>query len=154
LLKRILLIVVACCPQIILFILFFKKDDEEIAKGKNFDSKINQSHGFTFGEGNSNKKNYTKSANTVSNMMTSQEDDAHQKLTAPSTYEIKIRKRRACQLKALVILVALFAAVCIGCIMAYFFIKYNNEHERYVKYTQYMVAERNCKCLLFELIFF
>ena len=78
-----------------------------------------------------------------SSVASTSEDDPHLKLTT-SPYEIKIRKRRACQLKALVVLVALFAAVCIGCIMAYFFIKYKNEHEQYLKYTQNMVAERTC----------
>ncbi len=81
-------------------------------------------------------------------------EDDHLKLTPSSTYEIKIRKRRACQLKALVVLVALFAAVCIGCIMAYFFIKYNNEHEKYLKYTQGMVADRNSKFYSNSLDFF
>lgn len=84
-------------------------------------------------------------------MMSPNEDDAHHKLTAPSSYEIKIRKRRTCQMKALVIMIALLAAVCIGGIMAYFFIKYNTENEKYLKYTQNMVAERNSIIFFFKL---
>jgi hypothetical protein len=77
-------------------------------------------------------------------------DDGNIKLTKNSIYEIKVRRRRTCQLKALVITLAIFAAICIGCIMTFFFIKYAQEHDRYLKYTKNMVAERDCKLNFFS----
>ena len=64
------------------------------------------------------------------------------KSTKFSAYDMKLRRRKSCQLKALVVFLAMLAAACIGVIIAYFFVKYSNEHEKYLRYTQNMVAER------------
>ncbi len=56
-----------------------------------------------------------------------------------------MRQRRTCYLKTLVVLLAMLAAACIGLIIAYFFVKYNNEHMRYLEFTKNMVAERDCR---------
>jgi hypothetical protein len=121
-------------------------------------STISQSHGFTFGDASSQTNIKTACANTASSMAISDEDlnanmpnCTHSKLTTTnlSLYDIKIRRRRACQMKALIVLLALLAAGCIGCILGYFFIRYNNENLRHLKYTQNMVAERNSKLFFF-----
>lgn len=74
------------------------------------------------------------------------DDNAKLKLTgSASSYEIKIRRRRACHIKALVILVALLTAGFIGCLFTYYFMRYQKENQKYLSYTQNMVLERACK---------
>lgn len=72
-------------------------------------------------------------------------DNAKFKLTSsiPSN-EIKIRQKRACHLKVLVILIAFLTAGFIGCLFTYYFMRYQMENQKYLSYTQNMVLERAC----------
>jgi hypothetical protein len=110
--------------------------------GKHFESQISKSHGFIYGEGSSQSK--TELARCENITRENSENSERMQYTKFSSYDIKVRRRRTCQLKVLVVFLAILAAACIGCVIAYFFIKYNGEHEKYLKYTQNMVAERNC----------
>jgi hypothetical protein len=61
-------------------------------------------------------------------------------------YEIKMRARkRACQMKALVVLLAMLFATCIGGVLAYYYMRFNYVNERHLNLTQNMVHERACK---------
>jgi len=126
------------------------KDDIEISNAKKYESsKINQSHGFTFGEGNTQNATYTKSACQTSNSSSTilSEDDGNVKLTPPS-YQVKIRRRRACQMKALIVILAILAAACIGCIIGYFFIEYSKANQRHMELVKNMVSSRKCNFYL------
>ena len=134
--------------------MFILKDDIEISNSKKYESsKINQSHGFTFGEASNQNATYTKSACQTSNSSSTiiSEDDGHVKLTPPS-YQVKIRRRRACQMKALIVILAILAAACIGCIIGYFFIEYSKANQRHMELVKNMVSSR--KCNFFHDIFF
>lgn len=121
------------------------KDD--IDNGKHFETQISKSHGFIYGEGSiQSKSQLTRCENMIRE---NSEDSGQMQYTKFSPYDIKVRRRRTCQLKALVVFLAMVAAACIGCIIAYFFVKYNGEHEKYLRYTQNMVAERNCNFEIF-----
>ena len=134
----------------------FVKDDVELneASGggggnKKFQSIINQSHGYTFGEGSAHSVMKTSCANSQVTPCLS-DDEAKLKLTSSMTTstaaaDMRRRRSRACQLKTMIVMLALLAAAFIGCLIAYFFMRYNSEHMRYLKYTKNMVAERNCK---------
>jgi hypothetical protein len=117
--------------------------------GKKFnDSKINQTHGYTFGESNAESKAAftTKAACTTSSSTHVSDDDLNLKLTATSSsYDIKIKRRKACQMKGLVVLLGMLTAACIGCLVAYFYMKYKYENELHFNLTQNMVMERSCK---------
>jgi hypothetical protein len=112
-------------------------------------SKISQSHGFTFGDASSHTNIKTTCGNSnIGGSSAISEDDltSNPKLVSHlSSYDIKIRRRRACQLKAIIILLAMLAAGFIGCLVGYFFIRYNEQNIRHLQYSQNMVAERNCK---------
>ena len=131
----------------------FKKDDIEISNGKKYDSaKINQSHGFTFGDGNNTAHNptYTKSAcqtsNSSSTILSEEDTNGNAKLT-PTSYQVKIRRRRACQMKALIIFLAILAAACIGLVVGYFFIEYGKANQRHMELVKNMVSSRKCAWL-------
>lgn len=110
---------------------------------KKEESNIIQNNGYAFGEGNSLNKNMKKSPS--SNAIGDLDDDAKLKLTGTSaSYDIKIRQRRACHLKLLVILVAMLTAGFIGCVFTYYFMRYQMENQKYLSYTQNMVLERAC----------
>ncbi len=116
--------------------------------GKKVPSKISQSHGFTFGDASSqtNIKTTCGNSNIGSSAISEDELTGNPKLVSNlSSYDIKIRRRRACQLKAVIILLALLAAGFIGCLVGYFFIRYNEQNMRHLQYSQNMVAERNCE---------
>ena len=134
---------------------FLIQDDIDISTAKNFESsKINQSHGFTFGEGNNQNATYTKSACQTSNSSSTilSEDDGKSKLT-PTSYQVKIRRRRACQMKALIVILAIMAAACIGCIIGYFFIEYSKANQRHFELVKNMVSSRKCQFYLREFYF-
>jgi hypothetical protein len=114
-------------------------------------SKISQSHGFTFGDASShiNLKTTCGNSNIGSSAISDDDLSGNPKLASHmSSYDIKIRRRRACQLKAIIILLAMLAAGIIGCLVGYFFIRYNEQNMRHLQYSQNMVAERNCELFL------
>lgn len=87
------------------------------------------------------------SSNAIGDLATL-DDDAKLKLTGTSaSYDIKIRQRRACHLKVLVILIAMLTAGFIGCIFTYYYMRYQIENQKYLSYTQNMVLERACNFL-------
>lgn len=126
------------------------------------ESKINQAHGFAFGEGNDFTKaaTYTKSAAShigVGGGGGHPNDNPNLKLTshisssssssstaAATAFDIKVKRKRACQMKMLVVLLAMMSAACIGCILAFFYMRYQHENELHFNYTQNMVIERAC----------
>ena len=131
------------------------------------ETKINQAHGYAFGEGNDVTKaaTYTKSSNmcmaSSSNphvvhpqqLQQLEDETANLKLTSQmsasssSAFDIKVKRKRACQMKLLVVLLALMSAACIACIAAFFYLRYQKESELHFNYTQNMVVERACNIL-------
>lgn len=135
------------------------------------ETKINQAHGYAFGEGNDCTKaaTYTKAAachmttsSTANNnggvgggssstvhSVRDHHDDPNMKLThmssSSSAFDIKVKRKRACQMKLLVVLLALMSAACIGCLVAFFYMRYQHENALHLNYTQNMVIERACK---------
>lgn len=144
------------------------------------ETKINQTHGYAFGEGMDCTKaaTYTKSAvvchmnangmgasNGASTSSTTTvhsgvatgaartnadvDIDPNLKLThmssSTSAFDIKVKRKRACQMKVLVVLLAMMSAACIACILAFFYMRFQHENELHFNYTRNMVMERACK---------
>lgn len=155
--------------------------------GSNNENRINQAHGYAFGEGMDCSKaaTYTKSAachmNTNNNNASSSSggmmtvngcgggcasssstvgvigggagvDDPNLKLThmssSSSAFDIKVKRKRACQMKVLVVLLAMMSAACIACLVAFFYIRFQHENELHFNYTRNMVMERACKNII------
>lgn len=144
------------------------------------ETKINQTHGYAFGEGMDCTKaaTYTKSAASMCHMNGgggaggsssssrndvgvvgiggSSSDDPNLKLThmssSSSAFDIKVKRKRACQMKVLVVMLALMSAACIACLVAFFYMRYQHENELHFNYTRNMVMERACNLFIYPKI--
>ena len=95
---------------------------------KNFETKTNQKHCFIYGDGNSKTKNNLAKAEIIAN-----DEDTRHKLTPFSPYDIKVRRRRVCQMKSFVILMAIVFAAGMGCLISYYYVKFNSKNLEYLR---------------------
>ena len=95
---------------------------------KNFEIKTNQENCFIYGDGNSKTKNNLAKSEKIAN-----DEDTIRKLNPFSPYDIKVRRRRVCQMKSFVILMAIFFAACMSCLISYYYIKFNGKNLEYLR---------------------